>query len=168
MEELLERGGADQFSITVFGDEPYGNYNRIMLSHVLSGEETEEGIFLNSLPWYAENGIDLRAGVRVERIDRFAKVVHDAGGGRTPYDVLLLATGSTPFFPSMEGLHRPDGSVLDGVFGFRTLDDARSLLAAARTHRAPSSSAAVCSAWRPRTGWRPTACRSTSSTPRRT
>ncbi|MFD0483422.1 nitrite reductase large subunit NirB [Kineococcus sp. GCM10028916] len=135
VEELLERGGSDQFAITVFGDEPYGNYNRIMLSHVLSGEETEEGIFLNSLPWYAENGIDLRAGVRVERIDRFAKVVHDADGGQTPYDVLLIATGSTPFFPSMEGLYRPDGSVLEGVFGFRTLDDARSLLTAARTHR---------------------------------
>jgi nitrite reductase (NADH) large subunit len=135
VEELLERGGAEQFDVTVFGDEPYGNYNRILLSHVLSGEETEEGIFLNSLPWYAENGIDLRAGVRVDRVDRFAKVVHDADGGQTPYDVLIVATGSTPFFPAMEGLHRPDGSVLDGVFGFRTLDDARALLEAARTHR---------------------------------
>ncbi|WP_432511790.1 nitrite reductase large subunit NirB [Kineococcus sp. SYSU DK001] len=129
VEELLERGGGDQFDITVFGDEPYGNYNRIMLSHVLSGEETEEGIFLNSLAWYTENSIDLRAGVKVDRVDRFAKVVHDADGGTTPYDTLLLATGSTPFFPAMEGLH------LDGVFGFRTLDDARGLLAAARTHR---------------------------------
>ncbi|NAZ77261.1 FAD-dependent oxidoreductase, partial [Kineococcus sp. T13] len=135
VEELLERGGREQFDVTVFGDEPYGNYNRIMLSHVLSGEEDEEGIFLNSLPWYAENGIALRAGVRVERIDRFAKVVHDAEGGRTPYDVLLIATGSTPFFPAMEGMTRPDGSMLEGVFGFRTLDDARALLAAARTHR---------------------------------
>ncbi|GAA0321911.1 nitrite reductase (NADH) large subunit [Kineococcus aurantiacus] len=129
VEELLERGGAEQFDITVFGDEPYGNYNRILLSHVLSGEETEEGIFLNSLSWYEENSIDLRAGVRVDRVDRFAKVVHDADGGQTPYDTLLLATGSTPFFPSMDGLH------LDGVFTFRTLDDARSLLASARTHR---------------------------------
>ncbi|WP_342762296.1 nitrite reductase large subunit NirB [Kineococcus rhizosphaerae] len=129
VEELLDRGGAEQFDITVFGDEPYGNYNRIMLSHVLSGEETEEAIFLNALPWYAQNSIDLRAGVRVDRIDRFAKVVHDADGGRTPYDTLLLATGSTPFFPTMEGLD------LDGVFTFRTLDDARSLLTSAKTHR---------------------------------
>ncbi|WP_432562937.1 nitrite reductase large subunit NirB [Kineococcus sp. SYSU DK003] len=135
VEELLERGGAHQFDVTVFGDEPYGNYNRIMLSHVLSGQEDEDGIFLNSLSWYTENGIDLRAGVRVERVDRFAKVVHDADGGVTPYDVLLLATGSTPFFPAMTGLHRQDGSLLQGVFGFRTLDDARALLASAKTHR---------------------------------
>ncbi|MGI4895812.1 MAG: nitrite reductase large subunit NirB [Janthinobacterium lividum] len=135
VEELLERGGQDQFEITMFGDEPYGNYNRIMLSHVLSGAEEEEGIFLNSLPWYRENGIDLRAGVRVERVDRFAKVVHDADGGATPYDVLLIATGSSPFFPAMEGMHRSDGSMLEGVFGFRTLDDARSLLNSAKVHR---------------------------------
>jgi len=135
VEELLERGGRDQFDITVFGDEPYGNYNRIMLSHVLSGEEDEDAIFLNSLPWYRENGITLRAGVRVDRVDRFAKVVHDAEGGRTPYDVLVVATGSSPFFPAMEGLHRSDGTMLDGVFGFRTLDDARALLTAAKVHR---------------------------------
>ena len=64
VEEILARGGADQFSITMFGDEPYGNYNRIMLSHVLSGEESDADIFLNSLPWYRDNGIDLHAGVR--------------------------------------------------------------------------------------------------------
>ncbi|GAB3223437.1 nitrite reductase large subunit NirB [Kineococcus gypseus] len=135
VEEVLERGGAEQFEVTVFGAEPYGNYNRIMLSHVLTGEQEEEAIFLNSLPWYAENGIDLRAGVAVTRVDTFAKLVHDAQGGTTPYDVLVIATGSSPFFPAMEGLHRPDGSMLEGVFGFRTLDDTRALLAAAREHR---------------------------------
>ncbi|GAA4989328.1 nitrite reductase large subunit NirB [Kineococcus glutinatus] len=134
VEEVLERGGGEQFAVTVFGDEPYGNYNRIMLSHVLSGEEEEHGIFLNSLPWYAENGIDLRAGVRVTRVDRHAKVVHDATGAVTPYDVLLLATGSSPFFPAMQGLRREDGSTLAGVFGFRTLDDTRAMLADARLH----------------------------------
>ncbi|WP_380170022.1 nitrite reductase large subunit NirB [Kineococcus sp. DHX-1] len=135
VEEVLERGGAGSFDVTVFGDEPYGNYNRIMLSHVLSGEEAEEGIVLNPLSWYEENGIDLRAGVRVDHVDHAARVVHDAAGGRTPYDTLLIATGSTPFFPPMEGLHRGDGSLLEGVFAFRTLDDARALLENARTHR---------------------------------
>ena len=62
VEEILARGGAEQFTITMFGDEPYGNYNRIMLSHVLSGEETDADIFLNSLPWYIENDITLHAG----------------------------------------------------------------------------------------------------------
>ncbi|WP_432570673.1 nitrite reductase large subunit NirB [Kineococcus sp. SYSU DK005] len=135
VEEVLERGGAEQFDVTVFGAEPYGNYNRIMLSHVLTGEQEEDSIFLNSLPWYTENGVDLRAGVAVTRVDTFAKVVHDAQGGTTPYDVLVIATGSSPFFPAMEGLRREDGSVLEGVFGFRTLDDTRALLAAAREHR---------------------------------
>ncbi|WP_369070137.1 nitrite reductase large subunit NirB [Kineococcus terrestris] len=135
VEEVLERGGAEQFDVTVFGAEPYGNYNRILLSHVLSGEEDEEGIYLNSLAWYTENGIDLRSGVAVERIDTAAKVVVDQHGGETPYDVCVLATGSTPFVPRMEGTHRLDGSLLEGVFSFRTLDDTRALLAAARTHR---------------------------------
>ena len=75
VEEILARGGAEQFDITMFGDEPYGNYNRIMLCHVLSGEESDADIFLNALDWYADNGITLHAGVRVERIDRFAKYV---------------------------------------------------------------------------------------------
>ncbi|NAZ86209.1 nitrite reductase large subunit NirB [Kineococcus indalonis] len=135
VEEVLERGGASMFDVTVFGAEPYGNYNRIMLSHVLTGQEEEDAIFLNPLDWYRENDVDLRAGVAVERVDTFARVVHDAQGGTTPYDVLVLATGSTPFFPRMEGLHREDGSLLEGVFGFRTLDDTRALLAAAREHR---------------------------------
>ena len=75
----------------MFGDEPYGNYNRIMLSHVLSGEEADADIFLNSLPWYLENDITLHAGVRATRIDRFAKLVyavHGADGSTscTPYE----------------------------------------------------------------------------------
>src|ERR671921_2530671 len=68
VEEILARGGAGQFTITMFGDEPYGNYNRIMLSHVLSGEEHEDSIYLNSLEWYEKNHITLHAGVRVTRI----------------------------------------------------------------------------------------------------
>jgi len=81
VEEILARGGADLFDITVFGDEPYGNYNRIMLSHVLSGEESDEDIYLNSFAWYAENGIDLHAGVRVHRIDRHSLLVITDNGG---------------------------------------------------------------------------------------
>jgi len=96
VEEILERAGAEQFSITMFGDEPYGNYNRIMLSHVLSGQESDKDIFLNTINWYQDNGITLHAGTRVTRIDRFAKLVHalDPSGERsvTPYDVLIIAS----------------------------------------------------------------------------
>ena len=64
VEEILARGGAGTYAITMFGDEPYGNYNRILLSHVLSGEENDDAIFLNSLSWYEESAITLFAGVR--------------------------------------------------------------------------------------------------------
>jgi len=135
LEELLERGGGEMFDITVFGDEPYGNYNRIMLSHVLAGEGDEDGIVLNPREWYEENGIDLRCGVRVTSVDVHAKEVVDATGATTPYDVLLLATGSSPRIPPMDGVRREDGSLLPGVTGFRGLDDTRAMLADARQHQ---------------------------------
>ena len=139
VEEILARGGAGQFVITMFGDEPYGNYNRILLSHVLSGEEQDADIFLNSLAWYDENEISLRAGVRVTRIDRFARVVFADDGSVTPYDELIIATGSRSFLPPMENLYTAGGSLLPGVFAFRTLDDTRAMIAhadRADSHRA--------------------------------
>jgi len=134
VEEVLERGGGEQFAITVFGEEPHGNYNRIMLSHVLAGEEHEDDIVLNSHDWYADNGVVLRAGVRVVRIDTHAKVVHAADGTTTPYDQLVIATGSRSFIPPMTGLYRAEEELLPGVFGFRTIDDTRAMLAAAAEH----------------------------------
>ena len=128
VEEILARGGAEQFAITMFGDEPYGNYNRIMLSHVLAGEESDADIFLNSLHWYRENNITLHAGVRVERIDRFTKYVFANNGYVVPYDVLIIATGSQSFMPPMDGLYTPSGSVKPGVFTFRTIDDTRNMV----------------------------------------
>ncbi|RZU31557.1 nitrite reductase large subunit NirB [Blastococcus saxobsidens] len=130
VEEVLERGGGDQFRITVFGDEPHGNYNRIMLSPVLAGESSEDEIVLNPHDWYTDNGIDLRAGVRVERIDTAAKQVHAADGSVTGYDHLVLATGSYSFVPPMAGVRRDDGSLLSGVYGFRTIDETRAMLEA--------------------------------------
>ncbi|MGO4591496.1 nitrite reductase large subunit NirB [Paenarthrobacter sp. 2TAF44] len=128
VEEILARAGGDAFEITMFGDEPYGNYNRIMLSHVLSGEESDADIFLNALPWYQENNITLHAGVRVERIDKYSKHVFAADGRVVPYDVLIIATGSHSFLPPMDGLHTPSGSVRHGVFTFRTMDDTRKMV----------------------------------------
>src|SRR6266702_7912223 len=98
VEEILERGGGDRFSITMYGAEPYGNYNRIMLSSVLAGTDDEAAIFLNSLPWYEDNHITLHAGTHVRRIDRFARKVHAEGSRRgVPYDKLIIATGSVPY-----------------------------------------------------------------------
>src|SRR5947199_2422131 len=97
--ELIARKGQDTFDIVVFGDEPHGNYNRILLSSVLAGSHEPKDIFLNSLQWYEENGIALHAGVRVEAVDRERKIVFAAGGIQEHYDHLIFATGSKPFIP---------------------------------------------------------------------
>ena len=131
IEEVLARGGGDLFDITVFGDEPYGNYNRILLSNVLAGSDDPAEIYLNALDWYSDNRIDLRAGVRVVRIDTFAHLVHANDGTSMRYDKLILATGSRSFFPPMSGLWADDKTLADGVFGFRTLDDTASMIAEA-------------------------------------
>ncbi len=139
VEDVLSRGGADLFDIVMFGDEPYGNYNRIMLSNILSGQQSYEEIFLNPLAWYAENDITLHAGSPVTGIDRYAKVVTAANGVKEPYDVLLIATGSRSFMPPIPGLHREDKSLKPGAFGFRTIDDTNGMVAAA----GPGKKAAV-------------------------
>jgi len=130
VEEIIDRGGG--YDITVFGDEPYGNYNRIALSNVLAASEDPADIFLNPLDWYAENGVTLHAGVRVTRIDRFAKAVIASDGSAHAYDKLIIATGSSSFIPPIDGALRGDGSLMPGVFGFRTLRDTEAMIAWAR------------------------------------
>src|SRR5579872_4833791 len=82
------------FEITIFGDETHVNYNRILLSMVLAGEKSADDIVLNDIDWYRRNGIQARLGVRIENIDRTRKVVIDGEGHATPFDQLILATGS--------------------------------------------------------------------------
>ncbi|MGH9799117.1 MAG: NAD(P)/FAD-dependent oxidoreductase, partial [Blastocatellia bacterium] len=128
---VLARGGRDKFEITVFGDEPYGNYNRILLSGVLAGTHDPKDIFINPLAWYDENNLKLHANARVSEIDRAAKVVRAANGIVEAYDKLVIATGSSAFVPPVDGLHSTDDlkseiqnpKFKDGVFVFRTLDD---------------------------------------------
>ena len=105
----------DRFDVVMFGDEPYGNYNRILLSNVLNGSQDPKEIYLNPLSWYEENNVTLHAGKRVTRVDRERQVVY-ADGVEEPYDVLVFATGSKPFVPPVPG------TTLQGVFVFRTLD----------------------------------------------
>src|SRR5690606_1414145 len=95
VEELLKLA-PELYDITVFGAEPYGNYNRILLSPVLAAEKTIADIMLNAREWYEENGITLHAGREVVRIDRARRRVVTADGFEAPYDRLLLATGSSP------------------------------------------------------------------------
>jgi nitrite reductase (NADH) large subunit len=125
VEELLKLD-RDMYRITVFGAEPHGNYNRILLSPVLAGEKTVDDIMLHTREWYAENGITLQAGDPVVRIDRKRRIVHAASGLAVPYDRLLIATGSRPFIVPVPGHDLP------GVIGFRDLHDVDAMLAASR------------------------------------
>src|SRR5688572_28337720 len=128
VEEILARGGNEDFEIAMFGDEPYGNYNRILLSGVLSGTHDAKEIFINPLEWYAENGITLHAGTRVSRIDRAARYVYAGAEVALAYDDLVIATGGAPFIPPLDGVRDAAGALRSGVFVFRTLDDCEAIM----------------------------------------
>ena len=128
LEELL-RLAPDAYEITVFGAEPHPNYNRILLSPVLAGEQTLDEIVLNPLAWYAQHGIRLHLGRKVVAIDRAARRVSAEDGTVAAYDQLILATGSTPFIPPLPGRE------LDGVIAYRDIADTTAMIEAARTHR---------------------------------
>ena len=102
LEELL-KVAPDLYDITVFGAEPHPNYNRILLSPVLAGEQTLDEIVLNSFEWYAENGITLHAGKKVTEVDRVKRVVKASDGTEAAYDRLLICTGSNPFILPIPG-----------------------------------------------------------------
>ena len=123
VEELVNQGGNERFQITVFGEEPYGNYNRILLSGVLAGSQDANDILLNPLSWYAANDVLLHAGMRVDQIDLPSKRVVGTNGVVAPYDKLIIATGSRPLVPPISGLRSDNGQLKDGIFLFRTLDD---------------------------------------------
>ena len=135
VEEILARGGAEQFEITMLGDEPYGNYNRILLSNVLNGSQEPHDIFINPLQWYKDNNISLLAGVRATGIDRENRIVVGSDGSSTTYDKLIIATGSRPFVPPMDGLKCDDGTDRHGVFVFRTIDDCNKIAGSAAKAR---------------------------------
>ena len=128
LEDLLDMA-PDRYEITVIGEEPWGNYNRIMLSPVLSGEKTIDDIMLHPHAWYADKGIRLFAGDPAVRIDRPRKHVYTEKGEVISYDRLILATGSKPFVPPIPG------SDLKGVLSFRDIYDVNSMLDYCKTRK---------------------------------
>ena len=128
LEELLKIA-PDLYDITVFGAEPHPNYNRILLSPVLAGEQTLDEIVLNPLSWYEEQGITLHLGKTVTEIDRRRRVVRAADGTEAAYDRLLIATGSTPFILPVPGKD------LDGVIAYRDIADTQTMIEAATRYR---------------------------------
>jgi nitrite reductase (NADH) large subunit len=122
VEELLKLGVADRFDITVFGAEPRGNYNRILLSPVLAGEAQADDIMLHRPGWYTRRGIKLHSGDPIVDIDRKRRIVRSRKGIATSYDRLLIATGSDPIVLPLPGRELP------GVVTFRDLDDVSQML----------------------------------------
>ena len=125
MLEHLTDIAPDAFDITLFNGEPRGNYNRIMLSPVLSGDKTYADIITHDDAWYASRRIKTRFGEHVTRIDRDRKVVISKSG-ETPYDDLIIATGSAPFIIPVPGKNLP------GVVTYRDLEDTNAMIAAAK------------------------------------
>jgi len=123
LEEFFARNAAP-VEVTLFGAEPRVNYNRIMLSPVLSGEKRFEDIVIHDEAWYAANKVNLRKGEAVVAIDRAAKTVETAAGDTLAYDRLVIATGSQPFVIPVPGADLP------GVVSFRDLDDVEKMHAA--------------------------------------
>jgi nitrite reductase (NADH) large subunit len=128
VEELLKIA-PNVYDITVFGDEPYPNYNRIMLSPVLANEQTIDDIILNTREWYAENNIALYTSSRINKIDRKNRIVYTDDGTSAEYDRLLIATGSKPFMPPISGIE------LDGVLGYRDIKDTNDMIAASKKYK---------------------------------
>jgi nitrite reductase (NADH) large subunit len=128
LEELLKIA-PELYDISVYGAEPYGNYNRILLSPVLSGEKQIKDIMLNDDDWYASNGITLHKGKKIVKIDRRAKKVVAEDGTEEKYDRLLLGTGSNPFIIPVPGKDLP------GVITFRDIADVDAMVAASKDYR---------------------------------
>ncbi|TNE64076.1 MAG: NAD(P)/FAD-dependent oxidoreductase [Alphaproteobacteria bacterium] len=128
LEELLKRA-PDMYDITVFGQEPRLNYNRIMLSPILAGEKSYADIILNDWDWYEANNIRLHAGDPIVGIDLKARIVTSAAGRRLVYDKLLFATGSEPIIIPVPG-HR-----LKGVITFRDMKDVETMIDASKRHQ---------------------------------
>ncbi|MBN9206269.1 nitrite reductase large subunit NirB [Methylibium petroleiphilum] len=128
LEELLKIA-PDLYDITVFGAEPHPNYNRILLSPVLAGEQTVDEIILNPLDWYAEHGISLHLGKKVTEIDRVKRIVRASDGTEAEYDRLLIATGSNPFILPVPGKD------LEGVIAYRDIADTNTMIETATKYR---------------------------------
>ncbi len=121
LEDLLDMA-PERYDVTVIGEEPWGNYNRIMLSPVLSGEKTIDDIMLHPHAWYSDKGIQFIADDPAIKIDRTRKVVHTEKGESVDYDRLIIATGSSPFIPPVQGVD------LKGVISFRDIYDVNTMI----------------------------------------
>lgn len=111
--------------ITIVGDEPHHVYSRPLISYLLLGATDEQRMKFRADDFYEKNGVRAILGRRAEQVDSRQKTVTLDDGAVLPYDKLLLATGSKPFVPPMQGLDQ-----VEKQFTFMTLDSAKALEAA--------------------------------------
>lgn len=131
LDELELRGGLRHYDVSVFGDEPLGSYNRILLNRVLEGGDVDE-ITVKTASWYAEKGVRFSPGITVTRLSHAAKRLWTSDDREHVWDMAVFATGSVPFIPSIEGIKRPNGSTKAGIFAYRSVADVQQMRAFAR------------------------------------
>ena len=109
-------------SITILSGEAYHTYSRPLISYLLLGKTDEQRMKYRPDDFYQKNGCEVRLGVQAASIDAAERVVTLTDGEEIPYEELLVATGSKPFVPPMEGLEK-----VKNRFSFMSLDDAKAL-----------------------------------------
>ena len=124
-ERFLEKDTESKYQLVTFCEEPRPAYDRVHLSEYFSDKSAED-LYMNSLSWYEDNGIELYVGEKVVQIDRKNKRVISSAGKAVSYDKLVLATGSSPFVPPVPGIDK------DGVFVYRTIEDLDEIMAYAK------------------------------------
>jgi nitrite reductase (NADH) large subunit len=138
LDELVTRGAHELYEITVYGEEQGGAYNRILLGKVLGGE-APDSIVTKTPEWYDRHGIRLLSSTRVSKVDTLRKNIETEDGQSRRYDLAVLATGSQPLVPPLEGMRDEDGELRQGAFVYRTIGDCLRM----RDHLRPGDSAVV-------------------------
>lgn len=119
--------------IDIIGAEPYPAYARCLTSYYLAGTMVEEQLFIRPDDFYSRNDLRLHSGTKVTKVEPDKRLVYTDKGAVLPYDRLLVAAGASPVMPRIPGV------TYEGVFGLRTLADARGIL----THTGPGKRAVI-------------------------
>jgi nitrite reductase (NADH) large subunit len=138
LDELASRGACSLFEVTVFGEEAGGTYNRIMLGHVLGGD-APDAIVTKNQEWFDRQGVRLVHGTRVTKLEPMRKTIEAADGSSHRYDLVVLATGSQPLVPPLEGMLDDKSELRPGAFVYRTIADCLRM----REYSRPGDSAVV-------------------------
>ncbi|WDI42809.1 nitrite reductase large subunit NirB [Bremerella sp. P1] len=126
VEKLVDFDQARQYKIVTFCEEPRAAYDRVGLTSFFAHRDAEK-LMIARLEWYQEHGIELHLGDRAHKIDRDNQVVYSENGAEIKYDYVVLATGSYPFVPPVEGINK------HGVYVYRTIEDLEKIIEHGKT-----------------------------------